>query len=66
MNGIETAVKAYLDSQNWHYKHDAEKRIFRLGMRLENEDADSCDITLQARDEEDLSCRATYEFKVPE
>ena len=66
MNGIETAVKAYLDSQNWHYQHDAEKHIFRLGMRLENEDADSCAITLQARDEEDLSCRATYEFKVPE
>ena len=51
MNGIETAVKAYLDSQNWHYQHDAEKHIFRLGMRL---------------DEEDLSCRVTYEFKVPE
>lgn len=66
MNGIEKAVKAYLDSQNWHYKHDEEERCFTLGMRLENESVDSCQISLTARDEEDLSCKFTYEFKIPE
>lgn len=66
MNGIEKAVKTYLDSQNWHYKHDEEERSFTLGMRLENDDVDSCQIVLTARDEEDLSCKFVYEFKIPE
>lgn len=66
MNNLEIAIKEYLDSQNWRYKHDEEKRRFVLGMRLENEDVDGCTLVITARDEEDLSCKAIYEFNVPE
>ncbi len=66
MNNLEMAIKQYLDSQNWHYKHDEEKRRFVLGMRLDNEDVDGCTLLITARDDEDLSCKAIYEFNVPE
>lgn len=66
MNGIEKAVKSYLDSQKWHYKYDEEDHEFSLGMSLENDDVDSCIIILNIRDEENMSCRALYEFKIPE
>jgi len=66
MNNLEIAIKEYLDSQDWRYKHDAEKRRFVLRMRLENEDVDGCTLVITARDEEDLSCKAIYEFNVPE
>lgn len=66
MNNLEIAIQQYLDSQNWHYKHDEEKRRFVLGMRLDNEDVDGCTLLITARDDEDLSCKAIYEFNVPE
>ena len=66
MNGIEKAVKSYLDSQNWRYKYDEEDHEFSLGMSLENNDVDSCIIVVHVRDDEDMSCRAIYEFKIPE
>lgn len=66
MYSIERSVKEYLDSQNWKYKHDEEKHRFIFGMKLDCEDVDGCMLVVTARDEEDLSCKALYEEKVPE
>lgn len=66
MYSIERSVKEYLDSQNWKYKHDEEKHRFIFGMKLDCENVDGCMLAVTARDEEDLSCKALYEFKVPE
>lgn len=66
MYSIERAVKEYLDSQNWKYKHDEDKHRFIFGMKLECENVDGCMLAVTARDEEDLSCKALYEFNVPE
>ncbi|MBR6789939.1 MAG: YbjN domain-containing protein [Oscillospiraceae bacterium] len=66
MYSIERSVKEYLDSQSWRYKHDEEKHRFIFGMKLDCENVDGCMLAVTARDEEDLSCKALYEFKVPE
>ena len=66
MYSIERSVKEYLDSQNWKYKHDEDKHRFIFGMKLDCEDVDGCMLVVTARDEEDLSCKALYEEKVPE
>ncbi|MBQ4050860.1 MAG: YbjN domain-containing protein [Oscillospiraceae bacterium] len=66
MYSIERSVKEYLDSQNWKYKHEEEKHRFIFGMKLDCENVDGCMLVVTARDEEDLSCKALYEFKVPE
>lgn len=66
MYSIERSVKEYLDSQNWKYKHDEDKHRFIFGMKLDCENVDGCMLVVTARDEEDLSCKALYEEKVPE
>lgn len=66
MYSIERSVKEYLDSQNWKYKHDEDKHRFIFGMKLECENVDGCMLVVTARDEEDLSCKALLEDKVPE
>ncbi|MDD6033319.1 MAG: YbjN domain-containing protein [Oscillospiraceae bacterium] len=66
MYRIETAIKEYLDSQNWRYKHEEDKHRFIFGMKLDCDNVDGCMLAVTARDEEDMSCKAIYEFNVPE
>ena len=66
VRNVTDTLKEYYDSQQWKYRYDAENGVFRMFIRLQAKDIDTCELRTVVRDEERFTTFVILPFKVPE
>ena len=65
-NNVTEAIRVYFDSQNWKYRYDEDKGLFRMFMHIRVDDVDACEVRTIVRDERRFTTFVTFPFRVPE
>ena len=65
-NNVTESIRDYFDSQNWKYRYDEDKGLFRMFMHIRVDDVDACEVRTIVRDERRFTTFVTFPFRVPE